>query len=92
VTASDRAADWTAENPEEAKKLVAKILAERGEDAALAKYWLGFGLREHALYTEHDAQFWIDALVRNGRLKAGQFSPEDIETNRYNGLANLAQQ
>jgi ABC-type nitrate/sulfonate/bicarbonate transport system substrate-binding protein len=92
VTASDRAADWTAENPEEAKKLVAKILAERGENAALAKYWLGFGLREHALYTEHDAQFWIDALVRNGRLKAGQFSPEDIETNRYNGLANLAQQ
>jgi ABC-type nitrate/sulfonate/bicarbonate transport system substrate-binding protein len=92
VTASDRAADWTAEHPEEAKRLVAKILAGRGENAALAKYWPGFGLREHALYTDRDAQFWIDVLVRSGRLRRGQFTPEDIETNKYNGLANLAQQ
>jgi ABC-type nitrate/sulfonate/bicarbonate transport system substrate-binding protein len=92
VTASDRAADWTAEHPEEAKKLVAKLLAERGENAALATYWPGFGLRQHALYTDHDAQFWIDVLARGGRLQPGQFTPEDIETNKYNGLANLAQQ
>jgi ABC-type nitrate/sulfonate/bicarbonate transport system substrate-binding protein len=90
VTASDRAADWTVDHPDEAKKLVAKILAARGENADLAKYWPGFGLREHALYTDHDAQFWIDVLVRSGRLKPGQFTPEDIETNKYNGLANLA--
>ena len=92
VTASDRAADWTADHPEEAKGLVAKILAARGENGDLAKYWPGFGLREHALYTDRDAQFWIDMLVRGGRLKHGQFVPEDIETNRYNGLANLARQ
>jgi ABC-type nitrate/sulfonate/bicarbonate transport system substrate-binding protein len=92
TTASDRAADWTAEHPEEAKRLVAKILAGRGENAELANYWPGFGLRDHALYTDHDAQFWIDVLVRGGRLKPGQFTPEDIETNKYNGLANLAQQ
>jgi ABC-type nitrate/sulfonate/bicarbonate transport system substrate-binding protein len=92
VTTSDKAADWTADHPEEAKRLVAKILAARGENAELAKYWPGFGLREHALYTDHDAQFWIDVLVRSGRLRPGQFTPEDIETNRYNGLANLARQ
>jgi ABC-type nitrate/sulfonate/bicarbonate transport system substrate-binding protein len=92
ATASDKAADWTADHPEEAKSLVAKILAARGENAELAKYWPGFGLREHALYTDHDAQFWIDVLVRSGRLRPGQFTPEDIETNRYNGLANLARQ
>jgi ABC-type nitrate/sulfonate/bicarbonate transport system substrate-binding protein len=92
VTASARAGDWTAAHPQVAKRLVAKILAARGENAELANYWTGFGLPEHALYTDHDAQFWIDALVRSGRLKPGQFNPEDIETNKYNGLANLAQQ
>jgi ABC-type nitrate/sulfonate/bicarbonate transport system substrate-binding protein len=92
VTASVKAADWTAGHPAEAKQLVAKILAERGDNAALAQYWPGYGLREHALYTDHDAQFWIDVLVRGGRIKPGQFTPEDIETNKYNGLVNLAQQ
>jgi ABC-type nitrate/sulfonate/bicarbonate transport system substrate-binding protein len=92
ATASDKAADWTADHPEEAKKLIGKILAARGENADLAKYWSGFGLREHALYTDRDAGFWIDVLVRSGRLKPGLFTPEDIETNKYNGLANLARQ
>jgi ABC-type nitrate/sulfonate/bicarbonate transport system substrate-binding protein len=92
VTASARAADWTAAYPGEAKRLVARILGARGENAALAKYWSGFGLREHAFYTDRDAQFWIDVLVRGGRLKPGRFAAEDIETNKYNGLVNLARQ
>jgi ABC-type nitrate/sulfonate/bicarbonate transport system substrate-binding protein len=91
VTATARAADWTAAHPEEARGLVANILAERGDNAALAKYWAGYGLREHAFYTDHDAQFWIDVLVRGGRLRPGQFTPEDIETNKYNGLDTLAE-
>jgi ABC-type nitrate/sulfonate/bicarbonate transport system substrate-binding protein len=91
VTACAKAADWTAEHPQEAQRLVAKILAARGENAALAKYWPGLGLREHALYTDRDAQFWIDTLVRGGRLQPGQFMAEDIETNKYNRLATLAQ-
>jgi ABC-type nitrate/sulfonate/bicarbonate transport system substrate-binding protein len=92
VTASGKAADWAAEHPEQAKKLIAEILAKRGENPELAKYWLGFGLRRHALYTDRDAQFWIDVMVRNRRLKPGQFTPEDVETNRYNDLATLARQ
>jgi ABC-type nitrate/sulfonate/bicarbonate transport system substrate-binding protein len=92
VTASAKAVDWTEEHPDDAKKLVADILKQRGENPDLAAYWPGFGVREHALYTDHDAQFWIDTLVRGGKLKPGQFTPEDIETNRFNDLAHLAQQ
>jgi ABC-type nitrate/sulfonate/bicarbonate transport system substrate-binding protein len=87
VTASAQATDWATEHPDEAKKLFAEILATRGENQALAGYFPGFGLREHALYTDHDAQFWIDALVRGGKLKPGQFTPKDIETNKYNEFA-----
>jgi ABC-type nitrate/sulfonate/bicarbonate transport system substrate-binding protein len=92
VTISARAADWTAEHPDEAKALIAKIMAERGNNPELAQYWPGFGLREHALYMDSDAQFWIDLLVRGGRLRLGQIVPGDIETNKYNDLASLAQQ
>ncbi len=92
VTQAARAADWSAAHPEEARKLFADILRKRGDNPELAQYWPGYGLREHALFTDHDAQFWIDALVRGGRLKPGQFAPGDIQTNAYNGLAHLAQQ
>jgi ABC-type nitrate/sulfonate/bicarbonate transport system substrate-binding protein len=92
VTTSAKAVDWTLDHPQDAKKLVATILQQRGENPALAQYWRGYGLREHALYTDHDAQFWIDVMVRGGKLKPDQLTPEDVETNRYNELAHLAQQ
>jgi ABC-type nitrate/sulfonate/bicarbonate transport system substrate-binding protein len=92
VTASAQAADWTEQHPEEARKLVAEILKKRGDNPDLAKYWPGYGLRRRALYTPHDAQFWIDVLVRAGRLKQGQLTPEDVDTNKYNGFAVLAQE
>ena len=41
--------------------------------ADLAKYWKGFGVRDHALLADSDAQFWIDWLVKDGKLKEGQF-------------------
>ncbi|HEV2098242.1 MAG TPA: ABC transporter substrate-binding protein [Stellaceae bacterium] len=92
VTQSARAADWSAAHPDEARKLFADILRKRGDNPSLAQYWPGYGLREHALFTDHDAQFWIDVLVRGGRLKLGQFGPGDIQTNAYNDLAHLARQ
>jgi ABC-type nitrate/sulfonate/bicarbonate transport system substrate-binding protein len=91
VTASAKAADWAAEHPDEARKLFAKILEQRGDNPELAQYWPGYGLREHALYTDNDTRFWIDVLVRGGRLTPGQFVPNDIVTNKYNSLADLAQ-
>lgn len=92
VTESARAVDWSVAHPQEGKKLLAEILKKRGDNPELAQYWPGYGLRDHALYTDHDAEFWIDALVRAGRLKPGQLTPEDIQTNRYNELAHVAQQ
>lgn len=92
VTQSARAADWSAAHPDEARKLFAEILQKRGDNPELAQYWPGYGLRDHALFTDHDAQFWIDTLVRSGRLKPGQFAPGDIQTNAYNDLAHLALQ
>ena len=32
-----------------------------------------------------------DVLVREGKLKPGQLSPENIATNKYNDYAHLAQ-
>ena len=91
VTATANATDWAAANPDEARKLFAEILQKRGDDPTVAAYWAGFGLPPHALYKQHDIKFWLDVLVREGRLKAGQFSTEDIATNKYNASAQLAQ-
>lgn len=91
VTASARASDWARQNPAPAKKLVAEILRKRGDNPALAQYWPGLGLRAHDLFVPRDAQFWIDVLVGAGRLKPGQLTPEDVETNRYNRFAKFAQ-
>jgi ABC-type nitrate/sulfonate/bicarbonate transport system substrate-binding protein len=94
VTASAKAADWAAEHPDEARKLVAQILRKRGDNAAAeaaAAYWPGYGLSQHSLYKDHDIKFWLDVLVREGKLKPGQFTPEDIATNKYNTNAQLAQ-
>jgi ABC-type nitrate/sulfonate/bicarbonate transport system substrate-binding protein len=91
VAASARAADWSIQHSQDARKLVAAILKKRGDNPDLAQYWPGYGLRQHALYTPHDAQFWIDVLVRAGRLKPGQLTPTNVDTNAYNGFAKLAQ-
>jgi ABC-type nitrate/sulfonate/bicarbonate transport system substrate-binding protein len=90
ATASAKAVDWVAEHPDQARKLAAQLLKKRGEDPAGAAHWPGYGLRQHALYTDHDTAFWVDVLVREGKLKPGQLNPEDIATNRYNGYAEFA--
>jgi ABC-type nitrate/sulfonate/bicarbonate transport system substrate-binding protein len=86
VTASAKAVDWATEHPDEARKLVAQILKKRGDEpgAAAAAYWPGYGISQHAQYKDHDTKFWLDVLVREGKLKPGQLSPEDIATNKYN--------
>jgi len=64
VTVSAKAGDWTEGHLEQAKQLIAEIYQKRGDNPELAKYFLGFGLRQHSLYTDHDPQFWIDTLVQ----------------------------
>ena len=78
VEQSTRAADWSRENPEEARKVLAGILEKREENAELAKYWTGFGLRPGAQATERDLGFWIEVLERDGSLPKGKLKAADL--------------
>jgi len=84
VEAIARAEDWEKEHPKESKELAARILKNRGENSDAAKYLKDRGYREHALVTESDAQFWIEWLVKDGKIKEGQVKPSDIYTDDYN--------
>jgi len=84
VEASAKAADWAKDHPKEAQELAAKIMKNKGGNPEIAKYWKGFGVREHALLLDSDVQFWIDWLVKDGRISEGQFKPADFYTNEFN--------
>ncbi|SFO06370.1 ABC-type nitrate/sulfonate/bicarbonate transport system, substrate-binding protein [Mesorhizobium sp. NFR06] len=75
---SARAADWSRQNPDETRKLLADILNRRGENGELARYWTGFGLREKAAVTDRDVDFWVNILERDGRLPKGKLKAADI--------------
>ena len=78
VEQSARAADWSRQNPDEARKVLADILNKRGENGDLARYWTGFGLREGAQATDRDIDFWVAVLERDGRLAKGKLKAADI--------------
>ncbi|QJX09751.1 MULTISPECIES: ABC transporter substrate-binding protein [Rhizobium] len=78
VEQSARALDYAREHPEETKRILAKALSERGENADIAQYFRGYGVRAGGLPVERDIQFWIDVLVREGKLKEGQLAAKDI--------------
>ncbi len=78
VEKSAKALDYAREHPEETKKVIAKVLASRGENAEIAQYFAGYGVREGGLPVKRDLQFWIDVLVREGALKEGQLKADDI--------------
>ncbi|WP_159948703.1 ABC transporter substrate-binding protein [Rhizobium sp. 18065] len=78
VEQSQRALDYAREHPEETKVLFAKALAERGENPEIAKFFRGYGVRPGGQAVDRDLQFWIDVLVREGKLKEGQLAAKDI--------------
>ncbi|PDV87881.1 sulfonate ABC transporter substrate-binding protein [Rhizobium sp. H4] len=78
VEQSARALDYARKHPEETKKILAKALGERGENPDIAQYFRGYGVRAGGLPVERDIQFWIDVLVREGKLKQGQLAAKDI--------------
>lgn len=78
VEQSERALDYAREHPEETKVIFAKALAERGENPDIAQYFRGYGVRPGGKAVERDLQFWIDVLVREGKLKQGQLSANDL--------------
>ncbi|HSX74660.1 MAG TPA: ABC transporter substrate-binding protein [Shinella sp.] len=78
VEQSARALDYAREHPEETRKILAKALQERGDNPDIAQYFRGYGVRAGGLPVERDVQFWIDVLVREGKLKEGQLVAKDI--------------
>lgn len=78
VEASARALDYARENLDETRAVFARVLGERGENPEVARHFAGFGVREGGLAVERDVQFWIDVLVREGRLSEGQLKAADV--------------
>lgn len=78
VEQSQRALDYAREHPEETKMIFAKALADRGENPDIAKFFRGYGVRPGGQAVDRDLQFWIDVLVREGKLKQGQLVAKDL--------------
>jgi ABC-type nitrate/sulfonate/bicarbonate transport system substrate-binding protein len=78
VEGSVKALDYARENPEETKAIFARVLAERGENAEVAQFFAGFGVRAGGLPVERDIQFWIDVLERQGTVEKGKLVAKDI--------------
>lgn len=75
---SARALDYARENPEETRKIIAKLLEARGDNPEVAQYFAGYGVREGGLAVPNDVQFWLDVLTREGVLSEGQLKASDI--------------
>jgi ABC-type nitrate/sulfonate/bicarbonate transport system substrate-binding protein len=78
VAGATKALDYAREHPEETRQIFARVLAERGENPEVARYFKGYGVREGGLATAHDVQFWIDVLTREGKIPAGKLAAKDI--------------
>lgn len=78
VEASTRALDYAREHPAETREILARVLAERGENPDVAQYFAGYGVRAGGLPVERDVQFWIDVLERQGAIEKGKLAAKDI--------------
>ena len=78
IEKSALALDYAREHPAETREIMAHMLEERGENPEVAQYFAGYGVREGGLPAEHDVQFWIDVLVRDGAISEGQLDVSDI--------------
>jgi ABC-type nitrate/sulfonate/bicarbonate transport system substrate-binding protein len=94
VDAVGRAVEWARETPRE--QVIARfrqIIAKRGrnEDGAVLKYWRSYGVAGRGgLMTDRDFQVWIDWMIQDRELAAGQLSARQIYTNDLNPFATEA--
>ncbi|PVE24022.1 ABC transporter substrate-binding protein [Microvirga sp. KLBC 81] len=78
VAACAKALDFARENPQRTQEILARVLKARGENSDVAKYFAGYGVRPGGRAADRDLQFWIDVLVREGKLAPGQLKVSDI--------------
>jgi ABC-type nitrate/sulfonate/bicarbonate transport system substrate-binding protein len=91
VEAVARALDWERTTPREEvvrrfQDLIAK--RKRTEDATAIRFWLSTGVAGHSgLLTSKDFQIWLDWMVKDGELRAGQIHAGDVFNNGLNPFA-----
>lgn len=74
-----RASEWTNEHHEEAGQIFAK---RRGLDPAYAGSWEYY--KNEIIPNDAPVQWWIDLLVREGKLREGQILARNVYTNDFN--------
>jgi ABC-type nitrate/sulfonate/bicarbonate transport system substrate-binding protein len=88
VEAVARALEWARETPRE--RVLARFVEivekrSRNEDAAALPYWRSYGVAgKGGTLSEKDFQVWIDWMVKDGELEAGQLAPHQVFTNELN--------
>lgn len=86
-----KAIEWTQTKPkEEVIARFEKIISARegNQTTDYVKFWKSSGIAETGgVITDSEYSVWIDWLVKNGDLKEGQITPEDLYTNEYNPYA-----
>ncbi len=78
VEASARALDYAREHPAETREIFARVLTDRGENAGVAQFFAGYGVRPGGKAEPRDLQFWIEVLERQGALPKGKLAVQDI--------------
>lgn len=73
-----KTAKWVNEHPEEARQIIAKRLKM---DINLVE---NYAYYDDQLVPTPEINYWIERLEAEGKIKQGQFKPEDIFTNDYN--------
>jgi len=91
VSGTAKAIEWAKSTPEDQVK--ARLIAiinkrHRNESTGLVQYWHSFGVAEQGgLVTAKQFQPWIDLMVKNGELKAGQVNADKLFSNDFNSYA-----
>ena len=88
VDATARAIEWTRSTPRaDVIERFRRILArrKRNEDPSALKYWRSVSAEtKGGVIAQKDFQIWVDWLVRDGQLQAGQFKASNMFTNALN--------
>ena len=87
VQASAKAIEWARTTPREQVVAVMKtIIGRRGTqvDVDAQKYWRSTTVAsKHGRLSDREFQVWIDWMVRDGQLKAGQIKASELYTNAF---------
>jgi len=96
IEAFAKALEWMKTNPrEEVIARFEKISKARNttDDISALRYWKSTGVASKGgLVEEKNFQVWIDWLIREGELQAGQWKATDFYTNTFNPFLEATRQ